>query len=150
MIIFSSTHMKFSQRKIILELKRRGYKVTPQRRAVIEAVMSSPAPVTPGAVYARVRRDYPTIGLVTIYRTLDILAGLEIICELHGEGTCHTYTIGMPEHHHHLICSSCGTVIDFTSHNLAELEQSLSRKSGFRIDGHLLEFFGLCAVCQKG
>jgi len=96
-----------------------------------------------------VHQDHPNIGLVTIYRTLEILAKLELICELHAGGICRSYTISAPEHHHHLICSNCGLVIDSTGHNLSELEQSLYNESGFRIDSYLLEFFGLCQACQK-
>ena len=52
-------------------------------------------------------------------------------------------------HHHHLICSNCGKVVDFPSCELEEAQQSLSKQTGFRIDGHLLEFIGLCQACQK-
>ena len=90
-----------------------------------------------------------SLPLVTIYRTLEILTELALICKLHAGGVCRSYTLSTPQHHHHLICSNCGIVIDFTGHDLSELEQNLSKESGFRIDGHLFEFFGLCQVCQK-
>jgi Fur family ferric uptake transcriptional regulator len=94
-------------------------------------------------------QDYPNIGLVTIYRTLAMLAKLELICELHAGGSCHSYTISAPEHHYHLICSNCGKVVDFTGHDLTELEQILSLETGFEIEDHLLEFTGLCQACRK-
>ena len=141
--------MRLTERKVVAALKRHGYKLTPQRRAVIQAITSSQDHLTPATIYQKVRQDHPNIGLVTVYRTLEILAELELVCELHAGGICRSYTISTPQHHHHLICSNCSAVIDFTGHDLSELEQSLSKKSGFRIDSHLLEFFGLCQTCQK-
>ncbi|MDD5039021.1 MAG: Fur family transcriptional regulator [Dehalococcoidales bacterium] len=140
--------MRLTKRKVVNALRQHGYKLTPQRRAVIGVIASSRDHLTPATIYAKVHQAHPNIGLVTVYRTLEILAELGLVCELHSGGICHSYTISAPQHHHHLICSSCGTVFDFTSHSLGELEQSLARQSGFRIDGHLLEFFGLCRVCR--
>ena len=94
---------------------------------------------------------HPSIGLVTIYRTLEILTKLGLICEVHAGGNCRSYLMRRPsEHHHHLICSNCGTVIDFTDCDLGELEQRLTEETGFKINGHLLEFLGQCENCLKG
>jgi Fur family ferric uptake transcriptional regulator len=141
--------MRLTERRIIASLRQHGYKLTPQRRAVIQAIASTQDHLTPAAIYEKVHHDHPSIGLVTIYRTLDILAGLELICELHAGGSCHSYTISARGQHHHLICSSCGEVIDFASYDLTLLEQRLSRETGFEIEEHLLEFTGLCQNCQK-
>ncbi len=141
--------MRLTERKVVAALRQHGYKLTSQRRVVIRAIASSQDHLTPATIYRKARQGYPNIGLVTIYRTLEILVELGLVCELNARGISRSYTIGAPEHHHHLICSNCGTVIDFTGHNLSELEQSLSKKSGFRIEGHLLEFFGVCQACQK-
>jgi Fur family ferric uptake transcriptional regulator len=141
--------MRLSEKKITATLKRHGYKLTPQRRAVISTIASSPDHLTPNALYQKVRQDYPTIGLAAIYRTLDILARLELVCELHAGGSCRSYTVAAPGHHHHLICTDCGEVIDFSGYHLAELEKRLCRETGFEIEGHLLEFTGRCQNCQK-
>ena len=143
--------MRLTENKVTAELKERGYKLTPQRRVVIKAIASSQDHLTPADIYEKVHQNYPGIGLVTIYRTLEILSRLGLICELHTSGSSRSYTISVPQHHHHLICSNCGIVIDFTGHdfNLADLERRLSRESGFRIESHLLEFIGLCRACQK-
>lgn len=141
--------MRLTERKIITTLRRHGYKITPQRLAVIAAIASNRDHLTPANIHTKLHKDHDNIGLVTVYRTLEILATLGLICELHSEGMCHSYTISAPQHHHHLICSNCGTVVDFTMHDLGELEQNLSKESGFKINGHLLEFFGLCRACQK-
>ncbi len=141
--------MRLTQRKIVATLRQHGYKLTPQRRVVIQAITSNQKHLTPTAIYAKVHQDQLHIGLVTIYRTLEILARLKLICELHAGDNCRSYTISAPGHHHHLICSNCGKVVDFPGCALEEAQQSLSRQTGFRIDEHLLEFMGLCQACQK-
>ena len=141
--------MRLSQRKVTTTLRQHGYELTPQRRAVIQAIASTQDHLTPTAIYDKVHQDHPDIGLVTIYRTLETLVKLKLICELHAGGSCHSYTISAPGHHHHLICSNCGRVIDFTSSNLSGLEKRLSQDTGFKMEGHLLEFLGLCPDCQK-
>ncbi len=141
--------MRLTEREVVATLRRYGYKLTPQRRAVIRAITSSQDHLTPATIYQKVHQDHPNIGLVTIYRTLETLAELELICELHAGGICHSYTIGTRQRHHHLICSNCGIVINFPRFGLREVEQNLSRETGFRIDDYLLEFIGLCKACQK-
>lgn len=140
--------MRLTERSITNALRRHGYKLTPQRRAVIGTFASSPDHLTPAAIYEKVHQERPDIGLVTIYRTLEILAKLGLICELHTGGSGRSYTIGAPEHHHHLICSSCGEVVDFSGYDLSSLEKRLSRETGFEIEEHLLEFIGLCQNCK--
>jgi Fur family ferric uptake transcriptional regulator len=141
--------MRLTERNVATALRRNGYKVTPQRRLVIRTIISSEDHLTPADIYEKLRNEQPNIGLTTVYRTLEILAQLELICELHSGGICHSYTISAPQHHHHLICSNCGKVVDFTGYDLSELEERLSRESGFRINNHLLEFTGLCQSCQE-
>jgi Fur family ferric uptake transcriptional regulator len=141
--------VRLTEEKIASVLRQNGYKLTPQRRAVVQTIASSQDHLTPAAIYGKVHQALPSIGLVTIYRTLEILAKLKLICELHAGSSCRSYTINTLEHHHHLICSNCGMVIDFPGFGLREVEQNLSAETGFRIDGHLLEFIGLCQTCQK-
>lgn len=138
------------EKKIENTLRQRGYKITPQRRTIIAAITAASEHLTPAAVYEVVRQQNRDIGLVTIYRTLEILAELGLICEIHIGGNCRSYSIRRPsEHHHHLICSDCGTVIDFTDCDLRELETRLSKETSFKIKSHLLEFLGQCRKCRE-
>ncbi|MFC1952098.1 Fur family transcriptional regulator [Chloroflexota bacterium] len=130
-------------------LRQHGYKLTPQRRVVIKAIASNQEHLTPAVIYEKVRQRQPNIGLVTIYRTLEILGKLKLICELHAGDNCRSYTISAPGHHHHLICSNCDKVVALPNCELEAVQRSLAKQAGFRIDGHLLEFIGLCPVCQK-
>jgi len=142
--------MSLTEKKVSSILRRQGYKLTPQRRAVLNAIATNQDHLTHAEIFDRVRREYPGIGLVTVYRTLDILTELGLICEVHSGGNCRSYLMRRPqEHHHHLVCSDCGTVTDFTNCDLSELEQRLSRETGFQVEGHLLEFTGRCRNCQR-
>ncbi len=129
-------------------LTQKGYKLTAQRRAVIDVVVSSSEHLAPAALYERVRRTHPAIGLVTVYRTLEMLSELGLICRVHRGGKSRSYTLALLGHHHHLVCSRCGTVADFTGCDLEELQQRLSQDTGFKIEGHLLQFVGDCRNCQ--
>ena len=131
-------------------LKQNGYKLTPQRRAVLKVLSSTEEHLTPAEIYERVRQEKHGIGLVTVYRVLQILTGLGLICEVHAGGNCRRYLVRrQPEHHHHLVCSSCGAVVDFTDCDLSGLEKRLARETGFEIGDHLLEFIGRCRSCQR-
>jgi Fur family ferric uptake transcriptional regulator len=141
--------MRLTEKGIAAALRHHGYKLTLQRRVVIGAITASPDHLTPAELYRKVHKEHPNIGLTTIYRTLEILARLELICELHAGGRGRSYTIGAPEHHHHIICTGCGAVVDFSGHHLSQLEARLSRETGFEINGHLLEFTGRCRNCRQ-
>jgi len=141
--------MRLAEMKVTAVLKRHGYKLTPQRRAVIKTIAFTQDHLTPADIYEKVQKKHPNIGLVTVYRTLEILTKLGFICKVHAEGNCRSYLMRRPsEHHHHLICSDCGVVVDFANCDLVKLERRLTRESGFRIGSHLLEFTGLCQNCQ--
>ncbi len=142
--------MGFTDKKLLSVLKKHGYKLTPQRRAVLKVLSSSQEHLTPTDIYEKVRSEHSGIGLVTIYRLLQILTELGLICEVHSGDNCGRYLIRRQTvHHHHLICSACGTVVDFTDCDLSELEQRLSRDTRFEMEGHLLEFYGRCRNCQR-
>jgi Fur family ferric uptake transcriptional regulator len=142
--------MVFDERRVARIMRRRGFKLTPQRRAILHVIKSSPDHLTPAAIHEAVNREAPGIGLVTIYRTLNILAELGLICEIHTAGQGRSYLLRRPkEHHHHLVCSGCGKVVDFTGCDLGRMEARLARDTGFTIEAHLLEFLGLCPRCQR-
>ncbi len=141
--------MVYNERKIVSILRQRGYKLTSQRKAVLSVIAYSRDHLTPAAIYERVKRQYPGIGLVTIYRTLELLAKLGFICEVHTGDNGRSYLLRRPAgHHHHLICSSCDKVVDFIDCDLTQMMDRVSCKTGFEIDSHLVEFVGCCRDCR--
>jgi Fur family ferric uptake transcriptional regulator len=141
--------MQLTENKIISILRKNHLKMTPQRRAILKIIYRSKDHLTPADIYRRANAEYPGIGLVTTYRTIELLARLNLLCKVHSEEGCQNYLLRRPvEHHHHLVCSICGTVKEFTDCNLSDIEQKLAMETGFAVNGHLLEFQGICPGCQ--
>jgi Fur family transcriptional regulator, ferric uptake regulator len=124
-----------------------GFKLTPPRQAVLEALESGDGHMTPAEVLERAQAIYPGLGRATVYRTLELLTSLGVVRPIFlGErGVCLTLAEGG---HHHLVCSDCGAVIEFDECTVGELEQELTERLNFQIRGHLLEFYGLCEQCH--
>ncbi|HHE41927.1 MAG TPA: transcriptional repressor [Dehalococcoidia bacterium] len=139
------------QRRALRVLRQRGYKMTPQRRAVVRALSQTTSHLTPAQLHAAVREIAPDVGLVTIYRTLRLLVELGLACEISADARQPTYLLSRPaEHHHHLICSKCGHVVDFTSEAIERLGRRLAAETGYTIQNHVLEFVGTCPLCRDG
>lgn len=140
--------MRLTANKIAGLLRQKGYRLTPQRHAVLKAVAGSHDHLTPAEIYERVRQVHPAIGLATVYRVINLLTELKLICRVSVGGDSQSYLMRRPlEHHHHLVCSQCGRAVDFTTCDLSQLEQQLSKDTGFNIEGHLLEIYGRCPDC---
>jgi Fur family ferric uptake transcriptional regulator len=123
--------------------------MTPQRVAIIKIVLESTELLTPSALYKKARQADPDIGEVTVYRTLDILSKLGLVCMVHTHENAHTYISRPAEHHGHIICLECGAIINFTDCNLSELEDRLVSETGFSIQEHRLDFYGKCRQCNQ-
>ncbi|MBI2868328.1 MAG: transcriptional repressor [Chloroflexi bacterium] len=136
-------------RRLARILRSRGYRLTAPRRIILNAITSSREHLSPAEIYDRVRKEDPSIGLVTVYRTLEMLVSLGLVCEVHAGGSRRSYLVSPSAHHHHIICSECGGVIDFEGCDLTRLEERIFRETGFKIKGHLLEFLGRCRSCQE-
>ena len=142
--------MKLTANKIAGILREEGFKLTPQRHAVLRVIASHHDHLSPEAIYEITRQESPHIGRVTIYRTLELLNKLNLVCRVHAQDGCRSYMMKRPtEHHHHLVCSGCGQAVDFSECDLSRLEKNLSEKTGFAIEGHLLELYGRCKTCQE-
>jgi len=129
-------------------LNTRGYKLTAPRRAVLDVVAAMQESLSPADIYRRARRRYPRLGLVTVYRTLEILVEAGALRRVHLDDGCHCYAPTQAAHGHHLICSSCNQVVEFAECDLDGLLKSVARKTGFRVERHWLEVFGLCPNCR--
>ena len=120
-------------------------RLTPQRRAVLDAIESSAGAFTAVDLFERARRSQPSLGLATTYRTLELLRRTGSLHALSGDARP-AYVRCSPEHHHHLVCLSCGSVED-TDLCASPSQQALTRKHGFRAESHELEIYGTCRNC---
>jgi len=126
----------------------RGKSFTGVRIVILDILKSANSPLSPKQILSLIALKKP--DLATIYRNLLLMESLGIIASVDlGEGF-KRYEINRPEgHRHHIICRSCGKIEDIDECGLQEMEKEISRKIGFKIEKHRLEFFGVCAVCRK-
>ena len=136
-----------------------GYRITPGRGLILEALSSSEKHLSAEDIYLSVHSSCPSIGLTTVYRTLELLVNMGLVFKYDfGDGRAR-YELaeahGKNRHHHHLICVECKRAIDYTDfiddeiELLKRTEKGLSRKYNFDIRSHLIQFYGICDKCKK-
>jgi len=132
------------------QLAEAGCRITESRRAVIQVLINAEVPLSPKEILARARQAYPKLGLVTVYRTLNLVTEMSLARRVHREDGCHAYLAASPGHSHVAICERCGRAVEFPgSSDLQALIQQVEASTGYRVDAHLLQLYGLCAECQE-
>jgi Fur family ferric uptake transcriptional regulator len=132
------------------QLRQAGYKLTRARLTVLEAIDALGGHVTSSEVLEEVARRDESIGRASVFRTLDLLTSLGIVRPTYIETSQTPTYVMMPEgHHHHIICTTCNRVIEFDDCGLSQLEKTLEDRLNVSIEGHLLEFYGICEACQS-
>ena len=130
-------------------IRQRGYRMTPQRQLILEAVMAGKGHSTPDQVYNRVAKKAPALNRATVYRTLDFLAEQHLITST-DIGTGSKVYEGTAHPHHHLVCEHCGKMTQVSHDVMAAAFRQIEHKHGFKITTDHLALFGLCRHCQKG
>jgi Fur family ferric uptake transcriptional regulator len=135
--------------KIVVEqLSQAGYRITQPRKAVIRALLEDEGHPSPAEVHARARLYCSTVGLVTVYRTLDLLSAMGFVRRIHTDDGCHGYASASQGHCHHMICRVCGATVEFEGCDLSAFLARVGRETGFAIESHLLELVGVCSECR--
>lgn len=133
------------------KLKENSYRLTGQRKAVLNVMLGNKGRhLSAEEVLWEARKIVPNIGIATVYRTLEKLAGLEILYKSMFEGNKYRYELAENEkhHHHHVLCLACGRISEVSGDLLHELENELYDK-GYKIIDHELKFYGYCPLCNK-
>jgi Fur family ferric uptake transcriptional regulator len=130
------------------QLRERGYRITPQREAILEEVLRAEGHITPQDVARRVQRRMPAVNASTVYRTLDMLEEAGVVRHAHLERGAE-YHRAEESRHVHLTCSSCGAEDDLSLKEAESLERVIQRHRGFRPDLAHFAISGLCAECQR-
>lgn len=131
------------------QLHDNGYRITAARRAVVDTVFGSTHALTPSEVFDTARKKYRALGLVTVYRTLEKLEELHLIQRVHQPLGCQAFISAGHGHQHLLLCQQCGQVEFFEGDDLDALTKLIARKTGYQIQEHWLQLFGLCANCRS-
>jgi len=130
-------------------LRKNGHRLTPQRMLVIEALHNADKHISAEELYEQLHSRYPYANISTVYRTLDLLKELNLVTEADfGEGRVR-YHVAEKGHHHHLVCRSCGKVIDLEDAVLRPLKDALLQKCGFDADLRHVAISGECKVCRR-
>ena len=142
----SDPHARFDE--LITALKERDFRLTPQRVGLVRLIASSEGHPTAAQLYARIKRQYPTMSQATVYKTLALLKELGQVLEIDLRDDSH-YDGNRPQPHPHLICMKCNKIVD----GEISLDQGSIRKmekvSGYTILRPQISLFGLCPDCKK-
>ena len=130
------------------KLQVHGYRLTESRRAVVEVIANSDRVLSAIEVFDLARERCASLGLVTVYRTIAKLEELALVDRVHQPGDCHAYVAAVPGHQHLLICQKCGRAAYFEGDSLEALILRVAADSGYHVQDHWLQLFGLCAACQ--
>lgn len=133
------------------DLKNSGYKLTPQRRTIVDTIVASEGKhLTAEEIYDVVKINCPEIGLATVYRTIILLEEIGFVSRLHLNDGCSRYELVYSDEghrHHHLICNSCKKVFEVKDDLLEDLEEEIKNKYSFEIIDHTVKFYGYCKEC---
>ncbi len=143
------SHSELTMPRVLEALQGAGYKVTSARRAVIQAVLGKERHFSGADLVAEVIAADGTVGRATVFRTLDVLVDLGLIGRVHRPEGGHGYVLCPQGHHHHAICSRCGLVVDLPGCPLGSDAEKDASAAGFHLQGHRLEYYGLCQACQE-
>lgn len=131
------------------KLSEQGYRLTPQRMMVLDAIENSEHHISAEEIYAQVITKYPHLNISTVYRTLELLHRLGLVTETDLGGGRVRYHPADKGHHHHLVCQECGRVIDLDESVMDNLKLVLKRDYNFTPDISHLALFGTCADCNR-
>ena len=126
-----------------------GYRLTAPRLALAKLIAAQGGHFTAEALLAESQRRRLGLGRATIFRSLDVLAGLGLVERLDLPSGEHAFVACEPAHHHHIVCSVCGRAQEVGDHGLRELATTVERSTGFSIDTHRLELYGTCPDCRR-
>jgi Fur family transcriptional regulator, peroxide stress response regulator len=135
--------------EMVTKLKREGFRLTPQRLAVVKILATNEEHLSVERIFDRVKTDFPVTSLATVYKTVALLKKVGEVMELGFVDDSNRYDGARPFPHPHLICTRCKRILDPDVPVLSNLPRELARKTGYRIDHHRLDFFGLCPKCQR-
>ena len=129
------------------QLRDNGYRLTPQRLMILEAVAEQAGHLTVEDIHERVVQQYPEISLSTIYRTLETLRGLGLVTQTDMGNGREEYHFAEQAHHHHLVCRRCGSVAELDGSVMGPVADQLLQTHGFHAEISHFAIFGVCSGC---
>lgn len=134
--------------KAINLLKDSGVRITPQRHAILEYLVVSDSHPTADEIYKALEHKFPNMSVATVYNNLRVFRKTGLVKELTYGDSSSRFDFSTKEHYH-IICSRCGKIVDFFYPGLDEVEALAAQVTGFTVDHHRLEVYGICPECQN-
>ena len=135
--------------ELVAKFRERGYRITPQRLALLRLLAASENHPSAAQLYEQLREQYPTMSLATVYKILSRMKEMGEVLELGFSDDDNRYDGNEPAPHPHLICTQCRKIIDPEVASFHDLTQEVAANTGFRILRHRLDFYGICPDCQE-
>lgn len=132
---------------ILSGFDRAGYRLTGPRRVLAELIAERQGHFTAADLVAASRVRRLGVGRATVFRTLEALEVLGLVERIDLPSGEHAYVACARAHHHHVVCSRCGRTSDIEDAGLKTVVHEIARRTGYRVDEHRLELFGLCPGC---
>lgn len=131
-------------------VQKYGLRRTAQRDLILEVFLKTKEHLSSEDLYDLVKREDPSVGQTTVYRTLKLLTEAGLAREVRfGDGRTHYEHHLNREHHDHMICTECGKVIEFDSGELKAMHNEIAAKHNFIITQHAMRLLGVCEDCQQ-
>jgi len=131
-------------------IKQNGMRLTRQREAIVNLFLAKEGHLCIDELYYTLRKKYPRIGYTTVYRTLNLLKKAEMALEVNFIGKRKRFEHKYQHPHHvHLVCQTCGRVVEFIDSDLEEKQKLLCRKHNFKSENQTMKIFGTCRACQR-
>lgn len=135
------------QSPIVTALDRAGYRLTAPRRRLAALIAGHDGHFTTTDLVTEAGAQHVRVGRATVFRTLEVLEELGAVERLDLPSGDHAYVVCRRSHHHHIVCSRCGRSQEIDDAGLRVVVGEIARRTGYRVDEHRLELFGMCATC---
>ncbi len=140
--------MKDRKLRLRRYIQEKGLKNTAQRELIAETFFKTNTHLNLEELLQKVRKKNPRIGYATVYRTMKLLVESGFALERNfGDGQTRYEPITDTGHHDHLICTSCGRIIEFENERIERLQKEVAKDKNFMVKSHKLELYGLCGNC---
>jgi Fur family ferric uptake transcriptional regulator len=129
-------------------LRERGFRYTPQRRLILDAIRESGGHTTPEEICKSVVHKAPAVNRATVYRNVDFLCEVRLVVAAQIGGRMY-YELAGEEPHHHLVCRQCNKIERISHRTVKDLFDKIEREQSFLVDMDHLALFGLCRTCRR-
>jgi Fur family ferric uptake transcriptional regulator len=129
-------------------LEDHNLKRTKQREVILDVFLNAKGHMSSEDLYQKIREINPRIGYTTVYRTMKLLVDAGLAEERHFDDGVARYEVEH-EHHDHLVCTSCGKIVEFESGLIERTQREIADKHSFKVMRHRHELYGLCSSCRE-